>query len=313
MTLAVLQDGEHVRAPFDSWVEGWDETRRGVDCVILVVAHAWQSGMKVVWQLQKSVLTSVPNSLWASGAPISFNRSQESNLSRNTPAIGTSSKALKLLHARGVRLTPSAEAAGLVSYRPMPGLKSLFLKEDCSLDRVEAARELTWGLCRSDRYPVIFQENGKRAGVANIWLQEMGIPLAKAAPHVLVAHVGGRGRRGFEPSRGGCLETTERNTLRMGGFDATRPTHRAEDPTLIKWQEVMSLFGLSMTESIEPKRKKQRKTFGTTDVVPMKRRRSVVPVKSRCHHARRVFVLVVLGVATVLCSSSVKKRTCTTH
>ena len=102
----------------------------------------------------------------------------------NTPGVGTSSKALKLLHSRGLRLQGRA-------LKRLPGLESLFLREDCSLERVEAARELTWGLCRGDRFPVLFRESGERAGVANIWLQEMGIPLCKAAPHVVVAHVGG--------------------------------------------------------------------------------------------------------------------------
>lgn len=263
-TLAVLQDGEHVKAPSDAWVEDWNETRRGVDVVLLVAQHGWQSGIKVVWQLQKSVLTSVPNALWAAGTAISFSRSQESTLSRNTPAINTSCKALKLLHARGARLTPSHEEGGGGLLAPtgrggrgrrrgrLRGLESLFLREDCSLERVEAARELTWGICTADRYPVIYQESGKRAGVANIWLQEMGIPLTKAAPHVLVAHVGGRGRRGFEPSRGGCLEWTERKTLQEGGFDATKPLlPDAEDATLLRWQEVLSLYGCALYRSGE--------------------------------------------------------------
>ncbi|CAK0869453.1 unnamed protein product, partial [Prorocentrum cordatum] len=68
--LAALQDGEHVRAPFDAWVEDWSESRRGVDVVVLVAQHAWQSGVKVAWQLQKSVLTSVSNGLWAAGAAL---------------------------------------------------------------------------------------------------------------------------------------------------------------------------------------------------------------------------------------------------
>jgi hypothetical protein len=250
--LAVLKDGVVVHAPFDAWVEAWDTTRKGAECVILVVEHAWESGIKVVWQLQKSVLTRIPNNMWAAGAPISFHRSQESTVSRNTPAIGTSSKALKLLFARGVRLSLSTQAPGIICHQALPGLESLFLREDCSLERVEAARELTWGLCRSDRYPVVFQQNGRRAGIANILLQEENMPLSKAAAEVLVAHVGGRGRRGFEPSRGGCFEWTERKAMRYGGYDATRPLqNEVEDIALLQWQEILSLSGCALYRTHE--------------------------------------------------------------
>jgi hypothetical protein len=241
--LAYLKDGSRFRAPFDAWVEAWTTTRRGIPAVLLMQEHGWQSGIKVVGMLQKSVLTAIPNGLFAP-VPTSFLRAESSCVSRNAPGTYVSSLALRLLLARGLRMQSCA------SQRRLPATSSIFMKQDCCLQRVEAARELTWGLCRDDRFPVLSQAQGTRSGLARILLQEMGIPLDKAAPHVLTPHIGGRQRRGFRKSQGQSLEVMELEITRTPlegprGFDATRSVQEQElvRPHLVEaWRTALSLF-----------------------------------------------------------------------
>jgi hypothetical protein len=197
--LAHLRDGSVFRAPFDAWVESWSPSRRGPPSVVLLQEHGWQSGIKVVGMLQKSVLTAVANGLFAP-VPTSFLRSEASCVSRNAPATYVSSLALRLLLARGLR----AKSRG--SQARLPETAGVFLEQDCCLWRVHAARELAWGLCRDDRYPVLSQAHGARVGTAHILLQEMGIPLDKAALHVLTPHIGGRQRKGFRRCCDECFD-----------------------------------------------------------------------------------------------------------
>ena len=230
MPLAFFGDKTALRAPFDAWVGAWGVTLRGTPAVTLVQEHAWQSGMKVSGALQKSVLSAVWNSLCAS-VPVSFLRAELSIVSRNAPATYLSALALRLLLARGVRLRSAASCARL------PGISAVALQHDCSLERVFAARELTPGLCLHDRYPVVLRSTGRRAGVARVLLQEMGIPEDKAAIHVVNMHVGGRQRRGSKRSQGGALEEVETaitklarpgDTTAQHPFDATRGPVQAE-------------------------------------------------------------------------------------
>ena len=59
-------------------------------------------------------------------------------------------------------------------------------------------------------------------------------------------HVGGNGRRGFEPSRGGSLEVLETAAAPID-FNATRPLQPdSEDPNLFKWERVLSLYGCAV-------------------------------------------------------------------
>ena len=248
--LAHLRDGTRFLAPYDAWVEAWGTTRRGTAEVLLAQEHGWESGMKVVGLLQKSVLSAVANSLWAP-VPVSFQRAEVSCVSRNAPATYVSSLALRLLLARGLRLDSAP------SRRRLAALAALFLAEDCSLARVRAARALTWGLCLDDCYPVLLSAQGRRAGVARVLLQEMGIPLDKAAMHVVTLHAGGEQRRGTRLSQGQSLECMEREVTRVrdptfpGGeaYDASRPALSAEAarPEMMQaWRSVLSLLNCAM-------------------------------------------------------------------
>ena len=256
--LAYLRDGSVFRAPFDAWVESWSPTRRGPPSVLLLQEHGWQSGIKVVGMLQKSVLTPVANGLFAP-VPTSFLRSEASCVSRNAPATYVSSLALRLVLARGLRVKSRASRARL------PGTAEALLQRDCCLWRVRAARELAWGLCRDDRYPVLSQAHGARVGKAHILLQEMGIPLDKAALHVLTPHIGGRQRKGFRRSQGQSLEVMEIEVTKTPGrhsFDATRSVEDQETPrrqVLEAWRAALALFNCGIYR--EPLNDAQRTNF----------------------------------------------------
>ena len=247
---AYLKDGSAFRAPFDAWVESWGTTRRGTPSVLLLQEHGWQSGIKVVGMLQKSVLTAVANGLFAP-VPTSFLRSEASCVSRNAPATYVSSLALRLLLARGLRLKSRGSRARL------PRTSAIFLEQDCCLWRIQAARELAWGLCRDDRYPVLAQAHGARVGTAHVLLQEMGIPLDKAALHVLTPHIGGRQRKGFRRSQGQSLEVMEIEMTKTPGkrsFDATRSVEDQETPrreVLEAWRAALALFNCGIYRELQ--------------------------------------------------------------
>jgi len=163
-----------------------------------------------------------------------------------------SSLALRLLLARGLRLGSTKSCARL------PGIAKLMLVEDCGILRLRAARQLAWGLCLDDCYPVLSSVQGKRVGLARVLLQEMCIPLEKAAPHVANFHVGGCERTGWRQTRGQSLEVTEQKVLRTVtskeipiSFDASRSpvddTGAAGCEDLAAaWENTLSLLGCSM-------------------------------------------------------------------
>ena len=201
--LAWLRDGNTLIAPCDAWVEVWISNLREIPCVILVQEQKWVSGIKVVGLLQKSVLTVVNHGV-SSPVPVSFVRAEASCVSRNAAATYVSALALKLLLARGARLMSQN------SFKNLKGLRKVFLDEACNFKRIVAARDLTPGLCRYDTYPIM--KKGRYAGRARVLYSEMNIPLDKSAPRVLLPHLGPgcTKTKGFHPSSGQALETTER-------------------------------------------------------------------------------------------------------
>ena len=141
--LAHFKDGASFLAPYDAWVEAWGHSRRSIATVLFLREQEWRSGMKVVWMLQKSVLTGMARFVSAPVA-VSCTRAEASCISRNAPATHVASTALKLLLARGLCLDSEQLCACL------PGIAALLRKHDCPLDKLRAARELTPGICAND-------------------------------------------------------------------------------------------------------------------------------------------------------------------
>jgi hypothetical protein len=201
--LATLRNGKPLVAPLDAWVEAWGHNERGAPSALLLEEHAWQSGMKVVWMLQKSVLTSSSHPIWAP-LPISFLRDEYSCVARNAASSHLAGAALRLLLARDLHLDDP------VSCQRLPGIAALF-KEQCNLKDITAARELTPLLSATDRHRGVSSATGRFVGELVLTLQELNNPGLKTAPMVRTAFAGhGCARIGFRSARGQGVEEVER-------------------------------------------------------------------------------------------------------
>lgn len=218
--LAFAQDGTPLPCPFDAIAEHWGTTLRGLPSVTLVVQEPWASGIKVVWSLQKSVLTTVEAMVVAPQA-ISYVRSEPSCVSRNAPSTWLAARMLELSHARGFASHRASCKRRLPAHAEL-----LDGTLPASAARVRAARQMAPGISSNGLYPLVDRLSGRDAGTAFVGPQYQGLSLKNSAAQKLSLHLGpgSRARRGALESRGQRGERMEQCLTHCNGaFGPNRP------------------------------------------------------------------------------------------
>jgi len=181
------------RAPQDGWVQGFVD-KQGRIKVLMLEEYFWTSGIKVVGELQKSVLSLIWRFPYC-GQVLNATRSEKSLVSRNTP--GTKIWGLLLEYALVLGYQNSVKMS---REHPQWQHMTAMVTTTCELSQITEARAFAPGLTLGGARRLT-DVDGRDLGFADVLPSRHGVPFGKAAEKVWL----GTMKQGYMSARYGAL------------------------------------------------------------------------------------------------------------